>query len=114
MSGVTVRLAVPIEAHGETLTELVLREPTGKDIRISGMPFRFHAEDGTIVAGRRRCIAIASLAAVPVLWTDLRRATGLRRWRWCWVFRCSGANLLNQAVVEAYFDLAHFWRDRAT
>lgn len=66
MSGVTVRLAVPIEAHGETLTELVLREPTGKDIRISGMPFRFHAEDGTIVTDTASVHRyIASLAAVP-------------------------------------------------
>lgn len=63
---VTVKLAVPIEAHGETLTELVLREPTGKDIRVNGMPFRFHAEDGSIITDAAAVHRyIAALAAVP-------------------------------------------------
>ena len=63
---VTVNLAAPVEAHGETLTELTLREPTGKDIRSFGMPFRIGAEDGSIVidsAAMHRYIA--GLAGLP-------------------------------------------------
>jgi hypothetical protein len=63
---VTVTLAKPIEAHGETLSQLTMREPTGKDIRINGMPFRFHADDGTIVTDAASVHRyIAALAAVP-------------------------------------------------
>ncbi len=63
---VTVKLAVPIEAHGETLSELTMREPVGKDIRINGMPFRFHAEDGSIITDAAAVHRyIAALAAVP-------------------------------------------------
>ena len=63
---VTVTLSKPIEAHGETLTELTLREPSGKDIRTFGMPYRVGAEDGSVIidaAAMHRYIA--GLAAVP-------------------------------------------------
>lgn len=35
---VTVKLRTPIQAHGETLHELTLREPRGKDIASCGVP----------------------------------------------------------------------------
>ena len=63
---VTVTLSKPIEAHGETLAELTLREPSGKDIRTFGMPYRIGAEDGSVIidaAAMHRYIA--GLAAVP-------------------------------------------------
>ena len=46
---VTVTLSTPIEAHGETLSALTLREPIGKDIRTLGMPYRISTEDGSII-----------------------------------------------------------------
>ncbi len=63
---VTVTLSRPIEAHGESLAELTLREPSGKDIRTFGMPYRIGAEDGSVIidaAAMHRYIA--GLAAVP-------------------------------------------------
>lgn len=38
---VTVKLRSPITAHGETVSELVFREPRGKDIAACGMPRTF-------------------------------------------------------------------------
>lgn len=35
----TVKLGKPIQAHGETLTELTLREPTVADVAELGYPF---------------------------------------------------------------------------
>lgn len=39
MSGVTVPLSKPIQAHGEELHELVLREPTAEDVMEEGYPY---------------------------------------------------------------------------
>lgn len=39
MESVTIKLRRPITAYKETLTELTLREPTGKDIRTCGLPY---------------------------------------------------------------------------
>ncbi|MBW6399982.1 phage tail assembly protein [Roseomonas sp. HJA6] len=62
----TVPLTKPIEAHGETLSELTLREPTGKDIRLCGMPFRIGAEDGSIIIDTSAMAKmIGGLAGLP-------------------------------------------------
>jgi hypothetical protein len=37
---VTIKLAKPITAHGETLNELKLRAPTVAEMRVSGQPYR--------------------------------------------------------------------------
>lgn len=71
MMAVTVKLSAPIEAHGETLQELTLREPNGKDLRTIGMPYRIGAEDGSItvdagVVARH----ISALAGVPLSAVD--------------------------------------------
>lgn len=63
---ITVALSAPLEAHGETLSALILREPSGKDIRINGLPFRMNADDNSIVidaAAAHRYIS--SLSSVP-------------------------------------------------
>lgn len=39
MSGITFKLSKPIKAHGDEITELVLSEPTAKDVRELGYPF---------------------------------------------------------------------------
>ncbi|AOY00099.1 phage tail assembly protein [Jeongeupia sp. USM3] len=36
---ITVKLSAPVRAHGEEVNELVLRAPTGKDIREVGLPY---------------------------------------------------------------------------
>lgn len=38
---VHVPLLKPIEAHGKTITELTLRKPGGKEMRLCGVPYRF-------------------------------------------------------------------------
>jgi len=39
----TIKLSKPIQAQGETLDELKIREPVGADIRACGMPMAFIA-----------------------------------------------------------------------
>lgn len=62
----TVTLATPIEAHGETLSELTLRTPNGKDIRVTGMPFRMSSSDESIITDAAVVHRyIANLAGIP-------------------------------------------------
>lgn len=70
----TITLSRPIEAHGETLTTLTLREPTGADIIACGYPIdaegQLHA--GHIAALAARCggvppSTLASLSARDVM-----------------------------------------------
>ncbi len=42
MSGATIPLTKPVKAHGEEITELVLREPTSDDVMELGYPFLIH------------------------------------------------------------------------
>lgn len=61
-----VKLTTPIDAHGETLSELTLRKPNGKDIRINGMPFRMNSSDESIITDSAVVHRyIASLAGIP-------------------------------------------------
>lgn len=63
---ITVALTTPIEAHGDTLSALTLREPSGKDIRTNGMPFRMNADDNSIVIDAAVAHRyISSLSSVP-------------------------------------------------
>ncbi len=47
----TVRLATPIQAHGETLQEVVVRKPRARDLRGMSLPFGIAVEE---VHGRQR------------------------------------------------------------
>lgn len=63
---VTVKLTAPIEAHGDTLSELTLRRPNGKDIRLTGMPFRMSSSDESIITDAAVVHRyIANLAGIP-------------------------------------------------
>jgi len=42
----SLKLLVPIQAYGETVTELTFREPIGKDLRACGFPFKFESGEG--------------------------------------------------------------------
>ncbi len=48
MSDNTVTLKKPIQAHGEEVTKLTFREPTGDDIMACGYPLQMSG-DGTFV-----------------------------------------------------------------
>jgi hypothetical protein len=61
-----VPLSTPIEAHGETLTALTLRKPNGKDIRVTGMPFRMSSSDESIITDAAVVHRyIANLGGIP-------------------------------------------------
>lgn len=67
----TVTLSEPIEAHGETVTELKLRAPTGKDIRECGNPvlpgFTLTGNASTLQYDEAKmCAMMVRLAGVPL------------------------------------------------
>ena len=69
MSGVTVPLSKPVKAHGEDVTELVLREPTVSDTLDLGMPFAIDASgESSEIVFRTSVIAryAVRLANVPM------------------------------------------------
>lgn len=74
---VTVALSEPIQAHGGTLSELNIRPPTGKDLRIAGYPFRIAGTgeksemvpDAAILSR-----LISDLAGVPLSSVDMLTA----------------------------------------
>lgn len=69
MSGVTIKLGKPVKAHGEDITELVLREPDVSDTLDLGMPFAIDASgDSSEIVFRTPVIAryAVRLAGVPM------------------------------------------------
>ncbi len=70
MSNVTVKLSQPISAHGEEVSELILREPTTEDVINMGQPFLIIARDGgeSGIEIRSNVIAkyVSGLAAIPM------------------------------------------------
>lgn len=61
-----VRLTTPIEAHGDMITALTLRKPNGRDIRVTGMPFRMSASDESIITDAAVVHRyIANLGGIP-------------------------------------------------
>ncbi len=64
-----ITLSKPIEAHGETIAELNLREPTGGDIRDCGLPMRVTQEVGGGVSSDINTASVAryisALARIP-------------------------------------------------
>lgn len=70
MSGVTVQLSKLVKAHGEDITELVLREPTVSDTLDLGMPMAIESdgEGGNTIVFRTAVLAkyAVRLAGVPM------------------------------------------------
>ncbi len=70
-SPATVTLSKPIEAHGEQVSKLEIREPTGRDLRVHGNPFRLvmatkDGQDPYPVFDAAVCAALLSeLAGIP-------------------------------------------------
>ena len=70
MSAAVIKLSEPIQAHGEEVSELTLREPTTEDVIKFGQPFLVIPRDGgdTGVEIRMNIIAryVSELAAIPM------------------------------------------------
>lgn len=63
----TITLQTPIEAHGEKLTQLVLRKPTTAELCLHGQPYTaVKTGGGGIKADYAVCAAlIAAICAIP-------------------------------------------------
>lgn len=62
---ITIPLQKPIKAHDETLDKLVLREPTGRDIRKFGYPFAVRGDESVDLKPDVLAHYIAALAKIP-------------------------------------------------
>lgn len=67
---ISVPLSRPIQAHGDEITALELREPTGKDIRIIGMPMSIGADESVTMLAAPVARYIATLAQIPASSVD--------------------------------------------
>lgn len=68
MTAQTLSLKKSIEAHGETVSVLTFREPTGKDLAETGLPMLTESEGGrSRMVPNTRVISelIARLAGIP-------------------------------------------------
>lgn len=61
----TLSLSKPITAHGNEVTALTLRLPTGKDISACGVPYKLAADGEMSINAPAMHRMIAQLAAVP-------------------------------------------------
>ena len=73
MNPITLKLSSPIKAYGESVSEITLREPTGKDLRACGVPvttkqevdgstsIRLEAEFGALLISRLANIPASSV-----------------------------------------------------
>ncbi|MBS4847109.1 phage tail assembly protein [Turicimonas muris] len=62
----TIKLIEPIDINGDTIEEIQLRRPDGKDIREFGFPYRFATDDGEIAINSKVCARyISRLGALP-------------------------------------------------
>ncbi len=64
MPDTIVQLSKPISAHGEEVTSLTLREPTGKDVKECGVPFGIEG-GGVVLQPAPAAKLISRLAGIP-------------------------------------------------
>jgi hypothetical protein len=67
MDVMEIKLTKPIKAHGERVSVLTLREPTGGEVRAVGaLPYDVHGDVGTMIPHARVALKYAAIcAAVP-------------------------------------------------
>jgi hypothetical protein len=65
MSKVTVELTTPIEAHGETVNKLEMREPNVEDTMRLGDPYFFSADRSIRLDNAAIARYISRLACIP-------------------------------------------------
>jgi len=61
---VTMTLARPIQAHNESVTQLVLRPPTVKELRVCGAPYR-NADGGVTPDFNATAKLISMICQIP-------------------------------------------------
>lgn len=69
----TLTLTKPIKAHGEDVSVLTFREPTGKDIRECGVPYSIGQRGDEVVTypdARNTAKLIVALAGIPTSSVD--------------------------------------------
>lgn len=77
-----ITLKKPIQAHGEEVKEILLREPTGKDIRVNGYPFTMNTDGQVVLLGSVVCKYVGTLADLPPGSVDQLSATDLNALGW--------------------------------
>lgn len=63
-----IKLSKPITAHGEEVTELDLREPTGRDVQDIGFPYLIiMSDDGSAIQIQVKTVGkyVSKLASIP-------------------------------------------------
>lgn len=75
-----VKLAKPVQAHGEPVDTLRFREPTGADIAKVGFPMSFGADGSATFDGPKMSAMMAALADVP---PSTIKALSARDWVAC-------------------------------
>ncbi len=64
MEPTVITLSRPLEAHGETISRLSLREPNGGDIKVCGYPLQI-ADGAAVPLAGAICKYIARLGNIP-------------------------------------------------
>ncbi|EKN5124767.1 phage tail assembly protein [Yersinia enterocolitica] len=58
-------LTAPITAHGEEITEIEMRDPTGKDVREIGYPYQLNPDESVKLLSAAVCKYITLLGNIP-------------------------------------------------
>ncbi|WP_318358053.1 phage tail assembly protein [Enterobacter sp.] len=60
-----LQLTKPIQAHGETIHVLELRDPTGKDVRELGFPYQLNQDESVKLLAHVVAKYISQLGGIP-------------------------------------------------
>lgn len=72
-------LSRPIRAHGDDRTTLTLAEPTGKDVREIGLPYKMGADEAIVFDMDKVARYIVRLAGIPMSSVDAMSPADLTR-----------------------------------
>jgi len=65
-----IELSHPVSAHGETISVLEFKEPTGKDVRELGYPYQMNQDESIKLQAHIIAKYIVRLAGVPLSTVD--------------------------------------------
>ncbi|MDD2794361.1 phage tail assembly protein [Acidocella sp.] len=60
-----MKLSKPIEAHGQTVTELTFREPNGGDLARNGFIYKVESTGNKVIDTRAIAGMISDMASIP-------------------------------------------------
>ncbi|WP_127958099.1 phage tail assembly protein [Serratia microhaemolytica] len=75
-------LSKAIMAHGEEITEIELREPTGKDVRDLGYPYQLNADESVRLISGVVCKYLSTLGGIPPSAVDAMSPSDLNTGGW--------------------------------